>query len=753
MRHPPRRVILRILAAGLLAAVFSACAVTPTPQPGAQPSRETARPPAAPAITSTATPTTTAAPFVSVGGRIAFHSDPGGSDDFYIMNADGSEVTQLTKNLETVAFPYWSPDGTQIAFVCCTGNSRNIYVMNADGSRPARLTSGSGGYGDPAWSSDGRQVAFSSWEDAGLYVMNIEDGQSAPPVKLAQGAGPSWSPDGTRIAFFSDRDGNTDIYTMNVDGSEQIRLTNDPAADYSPTWSPNSARIAFISERDGNPEIYVMNADGSGQTNLSNDPAHDEFASWSPKGMQIVYVSFRDNADPLEIGVGNAEIYAVNADGSGQTNLTDNTVWDGDPAWSPDGTQIAFTRRDGNAEIYIMNADGSGQTRLPGLPGQANDCCSAWRPRLAPSVGGIELELQEFVTGLERPLYLTHAGDGSGRLFVVEQAGRIRVAEADGHLRDQPFLDIRDHVSSGGERGLLSAAFHPDYETNGFFYVNYTDLNGDTVIERYSVSKSDPHQADLESGQLILFIEQPAANHNGGLILFGQDGYLYIGMGDGGGGNSQNGQRQDTLLGKMLRIDVNQTMGDQGYLIPRDNPFVNAPDTRPEIWASGLRNPWRFSFDRMSGDLYIGDVGSGTYEEISFQPANSKGGENYGWSLMEGTACRQEPGCDVAGLILPLVEYNHRASDSTRNCVVVGGYVYRGSRYPMLQGSYLFGDYCSGRIWAFAAAEAATGQVAYRELLDTDLRFASFGEDEAGELYVVDIGGGGVYHITVQEPD
>jgi len=748
-----------MLAAGLLAAVFSACAVTPTPQPGAQPSRETA-PPAAPAITSTAAPTTTAAPFVSVGGRIAFHSDPGGSDDFYLMNVDGSGLTQLTQRMETVAFPYWSPDGTRIAFVCCTQGSRGIYMMGADGSNITRLTPASGEYGEPAWSPDGTQIAFNSYKDGALYVVNVQSTEAAQSRKLAQGGGPSWSPNGERIAFFSDRDGNAEIYVMNSDGSGQTRLTNDPGADYTSRWSPNGMRIAFISERDGNAEIYAMSIDGSSQTNLSNDPAHDEFHAWSPDGTRLVYVSFRDNADPFTLGAGNAEIFVVDVADARPVNLTNNSVWDGDPVWSPDGKHIVFTRREGHAEIYVMNVedalqgtDGSGPTRLPGVPGSANDCCAAWQPVLSSAAGEIRLDLEEFTRGFERPLYLTHAGDGSGRLFVVEQAGRIRVVEADGRVHDQPFLDIRDRVSSGGERGLLSVAFHPDYRTNGFFYVDYTDLNGDTVVARYRVSTDDPNRADPDSAQTILSIDQPAANHNGGLLLFGPDGYLYIGLGDGGGGNSQNGQRMDTLLGKLLRIDVNQTSGDKPYAIPPDNPFINDPNVRPEIWASGLRNPWRFSFDRTTGDLYIGDVGSGTYEEISFQPANSKGGENYGWSLMEGTSCREGSGCDVAGLILPLVEYNHSASDSTRNCVVVGGYVYRGSRYPTLQGSYFFGDYCSGRIWAFAAANAAARKTAYRELLDTDLRIGSFGEDEAGELFVVDIGGGGVYRITVREAD
>jgi glucose/arabinose dehydrogenase len=355
----------------------------------------------------------------------------------------------------------------------------------------------------------------------------------------------------------------------------------------------------------------------------------------------------------------------------------------------------------------------------------------------------IEITLKPFITkGLARPLYLTHGGDGSGRVYIVEQAGRIRVAESDGTLQDELFLDIVSLVDSGGERGLLGVAFHPDFAENGLFFVNYTDLNGDTNIVRYHAP--DPYTADPDSAATILFIDQPAGNHNGGLLKFGRDGYLYIGMGDGGGGNSQNGQRPDTLLGKMLRLDVDQTSGDKLYAIPPDNPFVDDAEFLPEIWVYGLRNPWRWSFDRLNGDLYIGDVGSALFEEISYQRGDSAGGENYGWPAMEGTTCRQEDACE--DMVLSIVAYGRGEGV----CVVTGGYVYRGEQYPALQGTYLFGDYCTGQIWGFPAEQAASETVNYEELLDTDLRIASFGEDEAGELYVVSLSGS-VYRITLSE--
>ena len=346
--------------------------------------------------------------------------------------------------------------------------------------------------------------------------------------------------------------------------------------------------------------------------------------------------------------------------------------------------------------------------------------------------GVFDFGLELVADGFDQPVQVVDPGDGSGRLFVVEQPGRIRIVR-DGQVVPEPFLDISDLVGCCGERGLLSVAFHPDYANNGDVFVDYTDRNGDTVVARYQVSTTDPNRADPASAETILSVDQPAANHNGGLLLFGpKDGYLYIGLGDGGGGNGQNGQDLSTLLGKILRIDVDRPAGGLPYAIPPDNPFVDQPGARPEIWALGLRNPWRFSFDRVTGDLWIGDVGSATYEEVNYQPAASPGGENYGWDLMEGTACRAEGGCDA--FVAPVSGF-----DRDEGCVVTGGYVYRGSAMPDLHGVYLFADYCSGRVWGLVrdASNAWTrlGPV------ETGLRISSFGEDATGELYVVDIQG------------
>jgi glucose/arabinose dehydrogenase len=353
---------------------------------------------------------------------------------------------------------------------------------------------------------------------------------------------------------------------------------------------------------------------------------------------------------------------------------------------------------------------------------------------------GIRLELRPIVGGLERPVGIANAGDGSGRLFILEQVGRIRIVQ-DGVLRGAPFLDITGRVgSSGNEQGLIGLAFDPAYAVNGYFYVNYTDLQGDTVVARFSVS-ADAGQADPASESVVLTILQPASNHNGGHLAFGPDGYLYIGTGDGGGAGDRfgNGQNGATLLGAMLRLDVG---GAQPYAIPADNPFVGEPAVRDEIWAIGLRNPWRYAFDRATGDLYIADVGQNQYEEVNYQQAAAPGGQNYGWPIMEGMHCFPESRvCEQAGLIRPVAEYDH-----SLGCSVTGGYVYRGQESPALSGIYLFGDYCSGRIWGLAAGQDGAWKVA--ELAQTGMRLSSFGEDEGGELYLLDMGGGELFKIA-----
>lgn len=340
------------------------------------------------------------------------------------------------------------------------------------------------------------------------------------------------------------------------------------------------------------------------------------------------------------------------------------------------------------------------------------------------------------VDGFQRPLLATHAGDGSGRLFVVEQNGVIRIF-ADGVILPEPFLDIDEQVGSdGNEQGLLGLAFHPDYEQNGFFYINYTDVQGDTVIARFQVS-ADLNLADPASQKILLQVDQPFPNHNGGHLEFGPDGFLYAGLGDGGsqGDPRGNGQSLETYLSKLLRIDVN--LGDP-YAIPADNPYANGGGL-PEIWATGLRNPWRFSFDRATGDLYIADVGGSLSEEVDFLPAGSPGGTNFGWSLMEGGQ-----GTEAEGLTGPITQYEHG-----NRCSITGGYVYRGQALPAWQGVYFYGDYCSGEI--LGLVHNADGSWENRLLYDTGFLITSFGLDEAGGIYVVDRAGG-IYQLqTVQQ--
>ncbi len=359
----------------------------------------------------------------------------------------------------------------------------------------------------------------------------------------------------------------------------------------------------------------------------------------------------------------------------------------------------------------------------------------------AASWGAVTIKAEPVVTGLSSPVDITHAGDGSGRLFITLQGGRVVIFDGV-QILSPPFLDINSLVSSGGERGLLGAAFHPNYVGNGFFYVSYTDTAGDSVIARYSVSL-DPNRADPTSGVILLTIPQPFSNHNGGQLHFGPDGYLYIGIGDGGsGGDPQNnGQDLGTLLGKILRIDV-----DSGFpfTVPPDNPFVGVVGAREEIWSFGLRNPWRFSFDRLTGDMFIGDVGQNSWEEVDFQPANSTGGENYGWRLMEGNSCFNPAiNCNNGTLTLPILAYDHSVG-----CSVTGGYLYRGSKNPNLNGLYLYGDFCSGLIWG--AQEDGLGGWNTTVLLDTNFSISTFGEDESGEIYFAHLSAtdGTIYQVV-----
>jgi glucose/arabinose dehydrogenase len=371
-----------------------------------------------------------------------------------------------------------------------------------------------------------------------------------------------------------------------------------------------------------------------------------------------------------------------------------------------------------------------------------------------PSSGPLKLEL--VASGFANPLFVTAPPEDFNRLFVVEQGGRIWIVKNGARL-SEPFLDLSGKLgSSSGEQGLLGLAFHPDYAENGFFYVNYINRNCsdacDSTVARYSVSAADPDRADSASEVVLFTVDQPFANHNGGMLAFGpNDGYLYLSFGDGGSGNDpfNNAQNLNTKLGKILRIDVDSGVP---FAIPPDNPFAEAKGASadPAIWAYGLRNPWRFSFDRATGDLWIGDVGQSTREEIDFQPAASGGGENYGWRNREGSVCRPgESQCTLPGAVEPVYDYDKLLTQS-----VTGGYVYRGAALPEEQGNYFFGDYTSGEVWSFrhdgtTLSEFRDRSAEFRAGL-FPAAIASFGEDAAGELYVVDHRGS-IYRVAAAE--
>jgi glucose/arabinose dehydrogenase len=353
----------------------------------------------------------------------------------------------------------------------------------------------------------------------------------------------------------------------------------------------------------------------------------------------------------------------------------------------------------------------------------------------AASRGPVDLEnlrlaLEPFVQVDGGPLAMAAADDGSGRLFIASQDGRIRVVE-DGVVLPDPAVDLRPRVRSGGEQGLLGLALHPSFPTDPRVFVNYTDENGDTIVASLALDAADSSRFDPNSHERLLFIDQPFANHNGGAVLFGPDGYLYVFTGDGGGGGDPqgNGQRVDTLLGKVLRVGAE---GDVGYVIPPDNPFV-ATAGMDEIWHLGLRNPWRASFDRPTGDLWLGDVGQSAWEEINVARGGA-GGLNFGWNEMEGAHCFHESDCDPEGLTPPVTEYGRELG-----CTIIGGYVYRGTRFPELTGAYLFADFCDGRILAIDSA--ATELVPPVEVGIAPGSIAAFGEDVDGELYTLSLDG------------
>jgi len=376
---------------------------------------------------------------------------------------------------------------------------------------------------------------------------------------------------------------------------------------------------------------------------------------------------------------------------------------------------------------------------LAGCPGGSGD----GRTTTSEPHPAVALRLERIDAGLNLnfPLFLTAPLGDAVRLFVVEKGGVIKIVDRATNSLIGTFLDVSGLVSTGGEQGLLGLAFDPQYAVNRRFYVSYTDVNGDSVIARYLANPVNPNVALTPADRIILTVAQPFANHNGGMIAFGPDNYLYIGLGDGGSGGDPGNRAQNPaeLLGKLLRIDVSQA-APVPYGIPPDNPFVGQMGAQGEIWSIGLRNPWRYSFDRQSGDLYIADVGQGAREEVnvSTSAGGAGRGANYGWKIMEGTLCFfPSSGCNMAGLALPAVEYDH-----TEGCSITGGYVYRGAAVPALQGTYFYADFCAGFVRSFRLVGGIVTEQADWVALRPGGNITSFGEDAAGELYIMTSAGG-----------
>jgi glucose/arabinose dehydrogenase len=420
------------------------------------------------------------------------------------------------------------------------------------------------------------------------------------------------------------------------------------------------------------------------------------------------------------------------------------------------------------ATLAAMITAGAGGPSLNGTPGRAAVRAEATTTRVAAGAGSaaslaaaarratvttplaptsyspghLRLRYQRAASGLKSPVFVTTAGDSSGRLFVVEQTGRIKIISR-GSVLSTPFLDLHTKISCCGERGLLGLAFHPSYRTNGKFYVDYTDRSGNTVVAEYRRSSTNSNRAST-TGRTVLRVTQPYSNHNGGMLAFGSDGDLYIALGDGGGTGDPGNRAQNvsTKLGKLLRINVNGRDPGLPYAIPTDNPFVGKTGD-DAVWSFGLRNPWRFSFDKTTRDLWIGDVGQDRFEEID-RATNASGrgnGVNFGWRVLEGRACYNPPtGCSSTGKTAPLAVYSHGFG-----CSVTGGYVYRGTKYPAMAGAYLFADYCSGRIWAVAANGAAIQSPLL--ISDTAFSISSFGQSQNGTLYVANHRTGAIYQL------
>lgn len=600
-------------------------------------------------------------------------------------------------------------------------NSFGFYRIDDPTGRIGNLMPGDGGYAETAIRN---RVEFNNGLPGGTLLAPFLIADSTPENFLIQNPG-NQAGQGT-LAYFA-------FLNANPDGVDHIRLLGDNTFAFEDLFGGG--------DFDYNDLVIQVNFSSSGGGNqpgpIDPDPTPTPGEIRGTMWNDINGNGVRDSSEP---GLAGWTIF-LDQNQNGQLEVGEiSTTTDAN------GDYALTTLIPGTYTVSEVLQTGW-QSTFP-VPGSNTVNLSAGQSVANINFGQrsnlkeIQLTLTPLATGLENPTDITNAGDGSDRIFVVEQGGRIQIIQ-NGALLATPFLDISNRVSTGGERGLLGIAFPPNYASKGYFYANYTNLAGDTVISRYRLT-DNPNIANPDTEEIILTIQQPFANHNGGQLAFGPDGYLYIGMGDGGGGGDplNNAQNPQSLLGKILRIDVES--GVAPYVIPDSNPFVSANDPnnayRDEIWALGLRNPWRFSFDRITGDLYIADVGQNAYEEIDFQPASSPGGENYGWNIMEGSSRYNNNPSNLTGLVLPVAEYDHSQGES-----VTGGIVYRSSLEPNLQGVYLYGDFINGQIWGLRPNSTGWENTL---VLDTPYGISTFGEDQAGNLYVADYFNGGIYSIS-----
>lgn len=510
----------------------------------------------------------------------------------------------------------------------------------------------------------------------------------------------------------------------------------------------------------------MLEDDSAEDTSLAVESVDSEVVDAEPTEEAVVASVDTEIDDQVAFG---AELYQINCaschganDGAVQANLVGPVLLNNAYLQENDDATVLQMLINGRAADDPANVSGIAMPARGGNPRLTDDdlvaivaylrsiedsATATDESEVANDVDSSNYTWEKVVGDFDNPTLITTANDGTDRIFVMEQTGFILVAE-NGTYRDTPFLDVSAllplsvYGGSYTEQGLLGLAFHPNYIENGQFFISYTDVDGTSVIARYTVSADDPNVADANSAEIILTYPQPFEDHNGGHLAFGPDGYLYMGFGDGGRPAEPNyfSQEPDTLLGKMIRIDVDSA---SPYAIPDDNPFVDDPNFRPEIWALGLRNPWRFSFDRATGDLWIADVGQWRLEEVNYQPADSTGGQNYGWSAFEATdTYLEDETLTIEPHAEPVLQYEH-----DEGCSVTGGHVYRGEAMPELQGMYIYGDYCSGRVWT--ASQQSDGTWQSELFMETGFIISSFGEDNDGELLLLDYKGG-VYRLVPQ---